>query len=290
VLQCKIRLCMTVFPGEPCAGEVSIFGWSTDWIGCEGPTLAWQGEGEVKIMSRLLHPWAAVTPGDTHALIADDSDCLLMAAMAAGREAQSLFVLAEPQLGRGIAFGPDGLPQMRGAAAAGAGARPGSRGMASAASSSGSLSSAPSSSSSALGDVLDDGEGAEGAAVGAAAAGQAAPAGAGAPGGGAAARPAAPAAAGAPVPGARGRRTVPYNCFSVDALRELWTRELPFLAGAGRAVRAARRARGAWRLPLAHGCQSARGCCPSWGGAATVIAYVRVCWTCNLQQVWQFLW
>ena len=198
-------------------------------------------------MSRLLHPWAAVAPGDTHALIADDSDCLLMAAMAAGREAQSLFVLAEPQLGRGIAFGPAGLPQPRGAAAAGGGARPGSRGMASAASS-GSLSSAPSSPSS----VFGDGDGAEGAPGGAVDMGQAAPAGAGAAGGGAAARQAAPAAAGAPAAGARGRRTVPYNCFSVDALRELWTRELPFLAGAGRAVRAPRGAGGAWRLPLAH--------------------------------------
>jgi len=130
-------------------------------------------------MSRLLHPWAAVAPGDTHALIADDSDCLLMAAMAAGREAQSLFVLAEPQLGRSIAFGPDGLPQPRGAAAAGGGARPGSRGMASAASS-GSLSSAPSSPSS----VFGDGDGAEGAPGGAVDMGQAAPAGAGAAGGG----------------------------------------------------------------------------------------------------------
>ncbi len=199
-------------------------------------------------MSRLLHPWAAVAPGDTHALIADDSDCLLMAAMAAGREAQSLFVLAEPQLGRGIAFGPDGLPQPRGAAAAGGGARPGSRGMASAASS-GSLSSAPSSPSSALGD----GDEAEGAPGGAADMGQAAP-----------------AAAGAPAAGARGRRTVPYNCFSVDALRELWTRELPFLAGAGRAVRAPRGARGAWRLPLAHMWQRTCTAYPSCCCAASV--------------------
>ncbi|KAK9840629.1 hypothetical protein WJX81_005592 [Elliptochloris bilobata] len=67
-----------------------------------------QGEGEVKIMSRLLHPWADVAPGDTHAVIADDSDCLLMAAMAATRHGQHVFVLAEPQQGRRIIFGPDG--------------------------------------------------------------------------------------------------------------------------------------------------------------------------------------
>lgn len=32
----------------------------------------------------------------------------------------------------------------------------------------------------------------------------------------------------------------PYNCFSVDALREVWLKELPFLSGGSEAVRAPR--------------------------------------------------
>ena len=60
-------------------------------------------------MSRLMHPWADVAPGDTHAVIADDSDCLLMAAMAATRQHQHVFVLSEAQHGRSIVFGPDGI-------------------------------------------------------------------------------------------------------------------------------------------------------------------------------------
>ena len=60
-------------------------------------------------MSRLMHPWADVAPGDTHAVIADDSDCLLMAAMAATRQHQHVFVLSEAQHGRSIVFGPDGV-------------------------------------------------------------------------------------------------------------------------------------------------------------------------------------
>ena len=70
---------------------------------------AGQGEGEVKIMSRLMRPWADVAPGDTHAVVADDSDCLLMAAMAASRQNQHIFVLSEAQEGRSIVFGPDGV-------------------------------------------------------------------------------------------------------------------------------------------------------------------------------------
>jgi len=60
-------------------------------------------------MSRLMHPWADVAPGDTHAVVADDSDCLLMAAMAATRQNQHVFVLSEAQDGRSIVFGPDGV-------------------------------------------------------------------------------------------------------------------------------------------------------------------------------------
>lgn len=35
-------------------------------------------------------------------------------------------------------------------------------------------------------------------------------------------------------------RYTPYNCFSVDALREVWLQELPFLSGRSEAVRAPR--------------------------------------------------
>ncbi len=52
-----------------------------------------QGEGEVKILSRLMRPWAAVEPGDTHAIIATDSDVVLMALVT---PAPNVYVLAEP--------------------------------------------------------------------------------------------------------------------------------------------------------------------------------------------------
>lgn len=38
-----------------------------------------KGEGELKILSRLLHPDSAVQPGDTHLVLGADSDLLLMA-------------------------------------------------------------------------------------------------------------------------------------------------------------------------------------------------------------------
>ena len=56
-----------------------------------------QGEGEVKIMSRLLRPWADVCAKDSHAIIASDSDMVLMALMT---PLPHLFVLAEPTLTR----------------------------------------------------------------------------------------------------------------------------------------------------------------------------------------------
>ncbi len=52
-----------------------------------------KGEGEVKILSRLLRPWADVQPEDTHVVIANDSDVVLMALVTPAR---NVFVLAEP--------------------------------------------------------------------------------------------------------------------------------------------------------------------------------------------------
>ena len=162
-------------------------------------------------MSRLLHPWADVAPGDTHAVIADDSDCLLMAAMAASRHQQHLFVLAEPQQGRGIVFGPDGAargtqkeglkPLMGPGPSQGGGAGP----AAAAASASGAAaarSSAPPSSPSSSSASSSSSS-------------------AGSPAASQWWQQAASASAGST-----------YNCFSVDALRELWQRQLPFMSSA----------------------------------------------------------
>jgi hypothetical protein len=55
--------------------------------------MAAQGEGEVKILSRLIRPWAAVTAEDTHAIIATDSDVVLMALVT---PVPNVYVLAEP--------------------------------------------------------------------------------------------------------------------------------------------------------------------------------------------------
>ena len=52
-----------------------------------------QGEGEVKILSRVLRPWAGVTPDDEHAIVALDSDMALMALMTPN---PNVYVLAEP--------------------------------------------------------------------------------------------------------------------------------------------------------------------------------------------------
>ena len=52
-----------------------------------------QGEGEVKILSRVLRPWADVTPGDEHAIVALDSDMALMALMMPN---PNVYILAEP--------------------------------------------------------------------------------------------------------------------------------------------------------------------------------------------------
>ena len=49
----------------------------------------------MKIVSRLLRPWADVQPEDTHAIIASDSDMVLMALMT---PLPNLFVLAEPSM------------------------------------------------------------------------------------------------------------------------------------------------------------------------------------------------
>ena len=171
-----------------------------------------QGEGEVKIMSRLLHPWADVAPGDTHAVIADDSDCLLMAAMAASRHQQHLFVLAEPQQGRGIVFGPDGAargthkeglkPLMGSGPSQGAAAGPAAAAAAGGGAAAARRSAPPSPSSSSSSSSASSSEGGS------------------------------PASsqwwqqAAAASPGST------YNCFSVDALRELWQRQLPFMSSA----------------------------------------------------------
>ena len=52
-----------------------------------------QGEGEVKILSRVLRPWANVSPDDEHAIMALDSDMVLMALMVPN---PNVFVLSEP--------------------------------------------------------------------------------------------------------------------------------------------------------------------------------------------------
>ena len=49
----------------------------------------------MKIVSRLLRPWADVGPEDTHAIVASDSDMVLMALMT---PLPNLFVLAEPSM------------------------------------------------------------------------------------------------------------------------------------------------------------------------------------------------
>lgn len=46
------------------------------------PTPRLQGEGEVKILDRLLHPWASVDAEDKHVILAGDSDLVLMGLMA----------------------------------------------------------------------------------------------------------------------------------------------------------------------------------------------------------------
>ena len=184
-------------------------------------------------MSRLLHPWADVAPGDTHAIIADDSDCLLMAAMAATRHQQHLFVLAEPQAGRGIVFGPDGTArgtqkeglkpikglgpsQGTGAAPAAAALRttlaaaPAAAGGAAVpttalAARSSAPPASPSSSSSAASAFSTSSSASSSSAEG-------------------------PALQWWQKAAAAADAGSTYNCFSVDALRELWHRELPFMS------------------------------------------------------------
>lgn len=54
----------------------------------------------MKILSRLLRPWADVQQEDTHALIANDSDVVLMALVTPAR---NVYVLAEPgRVGRRV--------------------------------------------------------------------------------------------------------------------------------------------------------------------------------------------
>ena len=52
-----------------------------------------QGEGEVKILSRVLQPWAEVTPQDEHVIVAGDSDMVLMTLMMPN---PNVYVLSEP--------------------------------------------------------------------------------------------------------------------------------------------------------------------------------------------------
>ena len=52
-----------------------------------------QGEGEIKILSRVLRPWGDAAPEDEHAIVALDSDMALMALMMPNA---NVYVLAEP--------------------------------------------------------------------------------------------------------------------------------------------------------------------------------------------------
>ena len=71
---------------EPYSGDKQGLGW-TEAVGCV------QGEGEVKILSRILRPWADAAPDDDHAVVALDSDMALMALMMPN---PNVYVLAEP--------------------------------------------------------------------------------------------------------------------------------------------------------------------------------------------------
>ena len=51
-----------------------------------------QGEGEVKLLGRLLHPWAEVSPADGHVIYAGDSDMVLMALFSG---LDNLYILSE---------------------------------------------------------------------------------------------------------------------------------------------------------------------------------------------------
>lgn len=207
----------------------------------------------MKIMSRLLHPWAAIVPGDTHAVIADDSDCLLMAAMAAMRHQQHVFVLAEPQTGRSIVFGPDGIARgtekeglkplpkaqavpQQGPAAAAPGGSSAALDSALLVFSSALPNSASSSSSSSLSSAWSAGRDVSGAprregSVGGTLESGASEGTAGAGGVLAAEAPGTSARPGVMQQSVKwATRLAPYNCFSVDALRELWCHELPFLS------------------------------------------------------------
>ncbi len=76
----------------------------------------------MKILSRLLRPWADTQPEDTHALIANDSDVVLMALVTSAR---NVYVLADPgRVGRRVS------PSAGAAAAAGKGAQKGRQGRA----------------------------------------------------------------------------------------------------------------------------------------------------------------
>ena len=51
-----------------------------------------QGEGETKILARLQRPRKHVLPSDTHALIGNDSDLLMMSLLA---DCNRVFVLGD---------------------------------------------------------------------------------------------------------------------------------------------------------------------------------------------------
>lgn len=77
----------------------------------------------MKILSRLLRPWAEVGPEDSHAVIANDSDVVLMAL---ATPARNVYVLAEPgRTGRRAKAGMRGLAAAAAAVAAPGRGRPG---------------------------------------------------------------------------------------------------------------------------------------------------------------------
>lgn len=54
-----------------------------------------QGEGELKVLDRVMHPWADVQPGDRHMIVAGDSDIVLMTLSLSSPD--NLYILQEAQ-------------------------------------------------------------------------------------------------------------------------------------------------------------------------------------------------
>jgi 5'-3' exonuclease len=61
------------------AARASQARWRDVRFEVSGATVA--GEGEVKILGRLARPWRHVRPGETHVMVGDDADLILMALM-----------------------------------------------------------------------------------------------------------------------------------------------------------------------------------------------------------------